>query len=341
MATLTKAQKELFKRNPDEHYRSFDELLQACNHDKEKAVEEWASPSDVKPVALDGELCLEIPANDPLHMNHWSFGQLCALSGVNKATINKLSVETARQALLETMPSGAKPLQVFGRSQQLRSIHGASYGRLYDADLLDLIQEYANEFRPPPTADGGTAGLYRGPEDMFVFLVNSASWIEIGKELFAPGLFLWNSEVGCRTVGVSTFYWQAVCQNHIVWNATDVTEFTRKHTANVGDAFGQIRIILDDFAKKRAERKDGFMDAVEAAMQAKLPDDADKVIAMLKKQGIPQHWSKEATSMAMKKGAVTLWSIVDALTQLAGKIPNAGERTQLDQQAGALLSVAV
>ena len=65
------------------------------------------------------------------------------------------------------------------------------------------------------------------------------------------------------------------------------------------------------------------------------------IIAMLKKQGIPQHWSKEATSMAMKKGAVTLWSIVDALTQLAGKIPNAGERTQLDQQAGALLSVAV
>lgn len=232
-------------------------------------------------------------------------------------------------------------MQVFGRSEQLRSIHGASYGRLYDADLLNLIQEYANEFRPPPTADGETAGLYRGPEDMFVFLVNSTSWIEIGKELFAPGLFLWNSEVGCRTVGVSTFYWQAVCQNHIVWNATDVTEFSRKHTANVGDAFERIRIILDDFAKKRAERKDGFMDAVETAMQAKLPDDADKVIAMLKKQGIPQHWSKEATSMAMKKGAVSLWNIVDALTQLAGKIPNAGERTQLDQQAGALLSAVV
>lgn len=107
MATLTNAQKELFKRSPDEHYRSFKDLLRVCNDDKEQAVEQWASPDNVKPVALDGELCLEIPANDPLDMNHWSFGQFCALSGVNKATINKLSVETARQALLETMPSGA------------------------------------------------------------------------------------------------------------------------------------------------------------------------------------------------------------------------------------------
>jgi hypothetical protein len=341
MATLTNAHNELFKRNPDEHFSSFEKLFDVCKNDKELSLEQWASPCDVKPVALDGELCLELPNKEPLHMNHWSFGQLCTLSGVNKGTLNKLSVETAKQALVETMPGGAKPLQVFGKNEHLRSIHGTSYGRLYDADLLELVREYANEFRPPPTADGGTAGLYRGPEDMFVFLINSACWVEIGKELFAPGLFLWNSEVGRRTVGVSTFYWQAVCQNHIVWNSTDVTEFCRKHTANVGEAFEDIRRILDDFAQQRANRKDGFMDAVERAMQAKLPAEAEKVISLLRKQGIPQHLAKEATGMAMKKGAVTLWNIVDALTQLAGKIPNAGERTQIDQQAGQLLSAAV
>ena len=91
--------------------------------------------------------------------------------------------------------------------------------------------------------EGGT-GLYCGEQDMFYFLIDPAGWTEINGEAFAPGRTLplrsrpvvWNSQVGKRSVGVQTFWFQAVCQNHIVWDAVEVVDFSRKHTANVYDA---------------------------------------------------------------------------------------------------------
>jgi hypothetical protein len=103
-----------------------------------------------------------------------------------------------------------------------------------------MVREFATDFQPPQKGgavdDGGT-GLYCGEQDMFVFLIDPTGWAEIDGEAFAPGFFLWNSEVGRRSVGVQTFWFQAVCQNHIVWDAVEVVEFSRKHTANVHESW--------------------------------------------------------------------------------------------------------
>ena len=80
---------------------------------------------------------------------------------------------------------------------------------------------------------------------MFCFLIDPAGWTEIGGQAFAPGFFVWNSEVGSRSVGIETFWFQAVCQKHIVCDAVDVVEFSRKHTANVGDSLREIRRIVE------------------------------------------------------------------------------------------------
>lgn len=50
----------------------------------------------------------------------------------------------------------------------------------------------------------GATGLYCGEQDLFCFLIDPAGWIEIGEEAFAPGFFVWNSEVGRRSLGIST-----------------------------------------------------------------------------------------------------------------------------------------
>ena len=57
---------------------------------------------------------------------------------------------------------------------------------------------------------------------MFAFLIDDSAWVEIGGEQFAPGFFVWNSEVGRRTIGVETFWFQHVCANHIVWDAIEL-----------------------------------------------------------------------------------------------------------------------
>ena len=84
---------------------------------------------------------------------------------------------------------------------------------------------------------------------MFCFLIDPTGWAEIEGEAFAPGFFLWNSEVGKRSLGIKTFWFQAVCQNHIVWDATEVVDFSRKHTEEALDVL-QKRGITRALAKE-------------------------------------------------------------------------------------------
>ena len=57
----------------------------------------------------------------------------------------------------ETLPTGNKPLELLTNDEQVRSIHGTSYTRLFNADLLTVVREFATDFEAPPEGvDGGT-----------------------------------------------------------------------------------------------------------------------------------------------------------------------------------------
>jgi hypothetical protein len=263
-------------------------------------------------------------------LNSWSFGQVCSLAGVSRDTVNRLSSETAAKVLDETLPRGDKPLQVYRTSDTIRSVHGASYTRLDNVELLSMVREFATDFVPPqesgqPGTQGGS-GLYCGEQDMFCFLIDPTGWAEIHGEAFAPGFFLWNSEVGKRTVGVQTFWFQAVCANHIVWDAVEVVDYSRKHTAKVGDAVRDIRSIIERLVEKRDARRDGFVSVVRKAMGTKLGDDAEEVLKQLTEHGLTRSVAKEALEVAREKGAFTIFSVVDALTRIAGKRKCAGDQ---------------
>lgn len=337
---LTQASRELFSRTADERFESLDLLHQHCVQDKQRSRDRWHSPTEIHSVADEGRLDLQL-GEATYRLNDWSFSQLCRLANVSKETLNKLSADTASRALAETLPVGGKPLQAWTFDQTIRSIHGAAYTRLYNADLLSMVREFATDFQPPQKGCNGTTGLYCGEQDMFVFMIDPTGWAEIEGEAFAPGFFLWNSEVGRRSVGVQTFWFQSVCANHIVWDAVEVVEFTRKHTAKVGDCFSEIRRIIANLVEKRDQRRDGFAKVMAKAFKQKLGDDAEEVAKVLHKQGIPRDFAKRALALAEKQGRFTVFSLVDALTRIAGEYANAGDRLDLDEKAGALLALAV
>lgn len=340
MVTLTKANQELFRREPDEVFSSIDSLVEHCRSQRETSVDQWLSPATLstKPVRTD-QLMLSNGDDTSYRMNDWSFGQLCRLAGVTKETVNQLSSDTAARVFAETLPRGNKPLQVLVSGDQARAIHGASYTRLFNAELLDTVLDVADGFEPPPTGLGGATGLYCGEQDMFCFLIDPGGWTEIGGEAFAPGFFLWNSEVGRRSLGIQTFWFQAICQNHLVWDAVEVVDFKRKHTTNVHDSLIEIRRIVGDLVARRDQRRDGFSRAIDKAMRTQLGDDADEVLKTLRQRGINAKMASEAIDLA--QGRFTVFALVDALTRLAGRIRNAGDRYEVDQRTGSLLALAV
>ena len=274
-------------------------------------------------------------------MNDWSFGQLCRLGGVAKETVNRLSPETARQVFSETLPKGNKPLQLFTHGDLIRSIHGTGYTRLHNADVVAMLRGVAVDFQPPQKGFNGATGLYAGEQDLFCFLVDPLGWTEIDGEAFAPGFFIWNSEVGRRSFGVQTFWLQAVCQNHIVWDAIEIVEFSRKHTANVNNSLDEMRRLVDGLVQKRDQRKDAFAKVIAKAMQEKLGEDAEEALKALASHGISRTLAKQALEIAQRRGRFTIFSLVDALTRLSGEHKYAGDRIEADQKAGALLALAV
>lgn len=340
MATnLTRASRELFRRAADEAFPSMAALADYCRAKKENSTDRWLPPAALRAVPIMDELILSAGDGEPVRMNDWSFTQLCSLARVSKDTVNRLSAETAARVFGETIPRANKPIQLFAEEGRLRSLHGVSYTRLFDVEVLSMLQEFAEGFGPPPVGMNGMTGLYAGEQDMFCFLIDPTGWVEVNGEAFAPGIFCWNSEVGKRSVGVSTFWFQAVCRNHIVWDATEVVELTRKHTGKVGEALADIRKVVAALVEKRDARRDGFVSVIKKAMETTLGADAEEVLKVLSQQGVGKALGKRAVELAQAQGRFTVFSLVDALTRMAGEFTNAGDRLQADQEAAKLLEL--
>jgi predicted GNAT family acetyltransferase len=126
----------------------------------------------------------------------------------------------------------------------------------------------------------------------------------------------------------------------IVWDAVEVIEFSRKHTANVGEALAEIRRLIHRLVQRRDERRDSFAKVIAKAMSTTLGSDDDEVSKLLAKHGIGRNLAKEALESAKRTGRFTIFSVVDALTRQATEIANAGDRTEADQAASSLLALA-
>jgi hypothetical protein len=339
VANLTRASDELFRRSADERFETLQSLWEFCREQRRQSQDRWHAPGNLA-FHSNGSLRVVAGGEGEFSLNNWSFAMLCRLARVARDTVNRLSPDTARRVLDETLPRASnKPLQLLTSGETVRSIHGTQYSRLWNADLVQMLIEFAVDFQPPQKGFNGATGLYAGEEDCFCFLVDPNGWTDIGGENFAPGFFVWNSEVGRRSLGISTFWFQAVCANHIVWDATEVVEWTRKHTGKVGDGLTEIRRIIDELVRKRDARKDGFAKVIAKAMQERLGSDADEVLKVLGGKGISRPLARKALDIAQEQGRFTVWSVVDALTRLARESAFAGDRMEADERASQLLSL--
>ena len=302
MVNLTRASRELFSRSPDERFESLNDLRAHCHNERRFSTERWQLPQLMQPRS-DGETVLLDLEGESQRLNDWSFGQLCRMSGVSKDTIMRLSPGTASVALRETLPAADKPIQVLTAGSTVRSLHGISYTRLWNSELLDVVASYATDFQPVPAGFNGGTGLYCGEQDLFAFLIDPQGWAEIDGESFAPGFFVWNSEVGRRTLGIQTFWFQAVCQNHIVWDATQAIEFNRKHTTSVQDGLTEVRRLIEQLVATRDARRDGFHRVIRNAMATNLGRDADEATKALFEHGIPRACQASRRSNA-ESGAI-------------------------------------
>lgn len=258
----------------------------------------------------------------------------------------------------------------------LRAVTGTGYTRIFDADITSrLLPLQDSGWRVPPARPAragqkGTrvateadvlrnrmpglgiqvgdaiapAGLYASDHDMFAFLVNEDRTVEVEGAALCRGIFISNSEVGDKAFRATRFLYDAVCGNHIVWGAKDVSEVWIKHVGNAPDrAFGQLRVELRKYADA-SEAED--RDRITAAQQTIIASSKDEVLDKLfglKSVGLGRKVLETAYNIAESTprygNPKSVWGMVSGITEAAQLTPYADERVSIDRAAGKLLEV--
>ena len=150
MQTLTMASNELFRRTPDECFESLPAISTHCAAKRARSLDRWHPPAELRANAGENRLSFAVGQDLKLGMNDWSFSQLCRLASVSKDTVNRVAADTASRVFGETLPAKATSrCSSYTEGQMLRSIHGTSYTRVHDVDLVSILQEFAVDFQPP------------------------------------------------------------------------------------------------------------------------------------------------------------------------------------------------
>ena len=192
------------------------------------------------------------------------------------------------------------------------------------------------------------AGLYASDRDCFAFMVKETC-IEVGGGVMNRGFFVSNSEVGDRAFTLTSFLYDSVCGNHIVWGASEVSEVRIVHRGRANTRWiGDLHRALVVYAGKSAdvERK-----LIMGAMSAEIADGKDAVIEKLfkdKRINVTKRNLELAYDWAVKEARLrgnifkpnSVWGMVCGLTRVSQECGWADERVAMDQAAGKLLSMA-
>lgn len=355
---LYEASRQWAERPDDQRFLSLEELHTAVLQRKQ---ESWTSPNrmeDMRVVPIEGgDLILRVQNRAEnkqvdLRPTNWAFNQLCQSTGAPSGYIKKLPAELAAINLqwgLESDHSREDSLVLAHENgdHTLTALTSTTYGRIWDSQVVEAVIK-ANEGGnwKVPAASYATSNprrattLYASDRDVFLFLVDESRPITFGEETLFRGFMAWNSEVGKSAFGLTTFLYRFVCDNRIIWGATDVQELRIRHTGGAPDRFAyEGRKFLERYANESTLKIEG---QVRKAQDTEVADDSKGVEDWLKKCGFTQKFATAARAKAEEESGSprSIWSIIQGVTAEARSITHTDTRVDLERKAGDLLKYA-
>lgn len=369
MANLMEAHRQWASRPADERFNDLSSL-HAFTHGRKLACQEPVEKLDgwrvnATPVENEKQMPGLVIANDDrvLTMNHWSFGQVCRTAGVPAEWSRSWHPQLVAMNLnYGLIMNGASPSKLMVENDSLlRSVTSPSYGRIWDADVVELMvrinEMQGGIWKVPPANAPWNSGqsydasqlttLYASQQDVFMFLVDETRPIEVGKtadghpDLLCRGIILWNSEVGRCVFGIMGFLYRYVCANRIIWGAQDITELRIRHSGRAPERFIEEGLpILERYAGASLAETAQVLKKAKALPAGKTDDDC---IEWLQNRG---GYSKQQATYILRRAEAeednprSVWGLVQGATSLAKAIEYQDQRTDAEERASNLLRYA-
>jgi len=365
---------EWFSRPDDEKYLSLSDLYDRVRRRAESGRTRLIESRTVKVEAQAQDpdrLALVVPtAPGPLAPTHWSFGQLCSLTGAPAAYLRGLPAALAginlQHGLLAHRGEVLKLLETDGDRVELRAATGPDYGRIWDHELVAAVMKFAGDgvgdtrwkvpgvldwstmlYNPHVDVSRETTTLYASDRDVFLFLVDDTHPIEAGKlpsgepDLYFRGFYAWNSEVGAKTLGIATFYLRAVCMNRNLWGVENFEEVSIRHSKFAANRFAhEAAPALTQFADSSPAR---FVDRIHTARERIVARTDDDREGFLRKRGFSKgETSRIIATVLAEEGhpPASLYDFVQGITAVARTRPHQDTRLELEAKARTLLERA-
>lgn len=366
MTTLMKASHQWATRPDDERFTSLEDMLAMSRAARERSRSLAVSSRriEARPVEDDDHGMVVLgPDGAPTVPTHWAFGQLAARVKAPAGYLRSLSPDIAADAINYGLKHrgiedvGALLRVGIDGPSELAALTGPNYGRVWNCDVIAaLVKRFGDgvtgqftvpgEFGKAVKVTKDNTTLFASDRDMFVFLADEVNRIEIPNRRdgqtgsLARGFFIWNSEVGSTSLGISTFLFDYACSNRIVWGASDIQEIRIRHTVSAPDKFlEQVGPAMLAYSQSSAR---GISDAIEAARARKIGDD-DEVIEFLSKRRFSRtqaaainlaHIAEEGRPIE------TLWDATVGITAYAKGIKHQDQRVDFERDAGRILDMA-
>jgi len=359
-----------YSRPADQRFLSITDLAAHVNARSHRAAQEVVDVRDIRVMASredTDKLSLEFN-NNVVEPTNWSFGQLSTLAQAPAGYMRKLPAYLAGVNLnygLNNLRS--ENAKLYYSDDQLLAATGPEYGRVYDRELVSAVQRIAGNgvsdtrWKVPgaidwsngtynpfvnPTVDSTT--LYASDRDVFMFLVDDTHPIEVGKlksgdpDLVFRGFYVWNSEVGSKTLGISTFLLRGVCQNRNIWGQQDKSTMAIRHSKNAPERFArEVEPSLIEYSNQSSM---GIVMDIKRAKEAVVATKDDDRVEFLGRNGFSAKQAKTIIDRVIAEEdtkPTSVWDFVQGITAVARDVKHTDDRLDMERAAGKLMEKAI
>jgi hypothetical protein len=357
--TLTQASHQWATRPDDQRFTSLTSMADhfAKVRSESRAVVVSSRKVRFEPESDNKGLVAFGPNGHGYAPTHHSFGQLAVLAEAPAGYLRTLPSPLAADNLnfgiqFKRGVEDVGLLLQCNSDDILRAATGPNYGRVWNDDIArTLVSRFGKgrdsdwkipgEFGKDVEITKGNTTLFASDRDMFVFLADEKNRITIPNRragmmgTLARGFFIWNSEVGDKTLGMATFLFDYACCNRIVWGVEGFKKITIRHSSGAPDRWlEEMQPVLLAYSNG-SEKPVG--DAIALA-QARKVADVDEFLANRFGKRLVQPM-KAVFQLEEDRPVETIWDVTTAATAYAKGLAHQDARVEIERKAGDLLDL--
>jgi hypothetical protein len=383
MSNLYEASQQWATRPADERYWTVADAYKAALDYRAAAAESNVDTQDLRIYAENGEIRVNGKAKSA-RFSHYGFGQFARLAGAPASYLRTLPSTLAADCLVaglaNTERSSVRLLlhKQPGDDLLIRAATSEGYSRIWNSEVLEHCAraEQAGWRVPPAWGQAGeegsriataefiagyqgrtlvkagdsivASGVYLSDADCFALLIDPSHRVDDGSEGgLSRGFIASNSEVGAAKFRLTTFLYRHVCGNHIIWNASDVTELAIIHKGSANKRFGsELRASLTRYANSAGSQDEAKIltckkftfGATRESVVKTLFDRGilpRQTLALAYDAAVVQHETTGGTG-----GPNSAWGYAQGITSLSQSQRHFDDRVVLDRAAGKVLDLA-